>query len=119
MSLSPSLSDSLAASITRMADKHITGQEYSDEDEDEDEVEEEYDDGEAEHSDGGDSNEFEGSDKDGSDEDEDSEENDDSEDDHVFIGVFNPRHSRGESTFGFRVERRSDGTTIVPVINGR
>jgi hypothetical protein len=102
MSLSPSLSATLATSITRMADKRITGLEDSDDEEDEDEG----DDDEAEHSDDGESNELEGSDKDGSDEIED----DDSEDDHLFIGVFNPRHSRGASTFGFRVETRSDGT---------
>ncbi|KAH0360467.1 hypothetical protein KCU65_g9362, partial [Aureobasidium melanogenum] len=110
MSLSPSLSASLAASIIRMADKRITGQEYLDEDEDEREDEGED---EAEHSDDGDLDELEGSDKDGSDEGEDSDENDDSEDDHVSIGVFNPRHSRGESTFPFRVEQRSDGMGVV------
>jgi hypothetical protein len=106
MSLSPFLSASLIASITCMADKRITGQEYSDEDEDEDEG----DDDEAEHSDDGDSDELEGSDKDGSDEVEDSNEEGDNEDDHLCIGVFNPRHSRGESTLGFRVETRPDGT---------
>jgi cobalamin biosynthesis protein CobT len=88
-----------------MADKRIIGQDYSDEDEDEDEG----DDDEAEHSDDGDSDELEHSDKDGSDEVEHSDENDDSVDDHVFIGVFNPRHSRGESTFPFHAEIRSDG----------
>ncbi|KAH0277111.1 hypothetical protein KCU91_g3400, partial [Aureobasidium melanogenum] len=112
MSLSPSLSASLAASITRMADKRITGQEYLDEDEDEREDEGEGED-EAEHSDDGDLDELEDSDKDGSDE------VDGSEDDHVFIGVFNPRHSRGESTFQLRTERRADGMgyNIVPITN--
>jgi hypothetical protein len=117
MSLSPSLSATLAASITRMADKRITGQEDSDEEEDEDES----DDDEAEHSDDGDSEELEGSDKHGSDEVEHSDESDDDEDedDQVFIGVFNPRHSRGESTFKVRVERSPDGmgTNLVYVQN--
>jgi len=117
MSLSPSLSADLAASITRMADKRLTGQEDSDEEEDEDENE--GDDDEAEHSDDGGSDELEGSDKDGSDEVEDSDESNDGEDDHVCIGVFNPRHSRGESTFKVRVERRAGGTTLIPIINGR
>ncbi|KEQ67976.1 uncharacterized protein M437DRAFT_71743 [Aureobasidium melanogenum CBS 110374] len=110
MSLSPSLSASLAASITRMADKRITGPEYLDEDKDEREDEGED---EAEHSDDGDLDELEDSDKDGSDEVH------GSEDDHVFIGVFNPRHSRGESTFRLRTERRADGMgyNIVPIIN--
>ncbi|KAI5274881.1 hypothetical protein E4T47_02034 [Aureobasidium subglaciale] len=108
MSLSPALSPSLIASITRMADKRITGQEYSDEDGEEDE-----DDGdEAKYSDERDSNELEGSDKDASVKVEDSDESDDSEDDHMPIGIFNPRHSRGESTFGFHTETRSDGTGI-------
>jgi hypothetical protein len=100
-----------------MADKRIIGQEYSDEDEDEDEG----DDDEAEHSDDGDSDELEGSDKDGSDEVENSDEHDDSEDDHVFIGVFNPRHSRGDSTFPFHAETRSDetGYNIVHTPNRR
>jgi hypothetical protein len=117
MSLSPSLSATLAASITRMADKRITGQEDSDEEEDEDES----DDDEAEHSDDGDSDELEGSDKDGSDKVEHSDESDDDEDDQVFIGVFNPRHSRGESTFKIRVEKSSDGmgTNLVYVPNRR
>lgn len=102
-----------------MADKRITGQEDSDEDEDEDESDD--DEAEAEHSDDGDSDELENGDKDGLDEVEDSDEDDDSEDDHVFIGVFNPRHSRGESTFKIRVERSADGksTHLVPIINGR
>lgn len=115
MSLSPSLSADLAASITRMADKRMTGQEDSDEDEDEDEG----DDDEAEHNDDGDSDELKGSEKSGSDEAEDSDESDDGEDDHICIGVFNPRHSRGESTFKVRVERRNGGTTLIPIINGR
>jgi len=119
MSLSPSLSADLAASITRMADKRITGQEDSDEEEDEDEDEDEGDDDEAEHSDDGGSDELEGSDKSDSDEVEDSDESDGGEDDHVCIGVFNPRHSRGESTFKVRVERRAGGTTLIPIINGR
>ncbi|KAI4733375.1 hypothetical protein E4T50_16058 [Aureobasidium sp. EXF-12298] len=106
MSLSPTLSASLVMSITCMADKRITGQGYSDEDEDEDEG----DDDEAEHSDDGDLDELEGSDKDDSDEVEDSDEKGDNEDDHFCIGVFNPRHSRGESTFAFRVETRPDAT---------
>ncbi|CAD0105820.1 unnamed protein product [Aureobasidium uvarum] len=101
MSLSPTLSASLVASITRMTDKRIIGQDYLDEDEDEDEDE---GDDEAEHSDDSGSDELEGSDKDGSDDVEDSDENEDSEDDHAFLGVFNPRHSRGESTFAFRTE---------------
>ncbi|KAI5255306.1 hypothetical protein E4T42_02000 [Aureobasidium subglaciale] len=106
ISPAPALSPSLVASITRMADKRITGQEYSDEDEDEDE-----DDGdEAEHSDEGDSNELEGSDKDDSDNVGDRDESVDSEADHMPVGVFNPRHSRGESTFAFHTETRSDGT---------
>lgn len=104
MSLSPSLSASLVASITRMADRRITGQEQLEEVED--------DDDQAKHSDDSDVDELEGSDKDGSDEVEDSDENDDSEDDTVFLGVFNPRHSRGESTFSFHAEPRSDGTGI-------
>lgn len=107
MSLPPSLSASLVASITRMADKRITGQEQLEEDEDEDD-----DDDEAKHSDDSDVDELEGSDKDGSDKVEDSDENDDSEDDTVFLRVFNPRHSRGESTFSFHAEPRSDGTGI-------
>jgi hypothetical protein len=113
MSLSPSLSASLIASITRAADKRIIGQKYLIEDEDEDEDEGDYD--EAEHSDDdGDSDELEGSDRDGSDEVEDSDENDDSsEDDHVFLGVFNPRHSRGESTFPFQVEEGSVEQDII------
>lgn len=106
MLLSPSLPASLLDSITRIADKCMTGQEHS---EDENEDDDEGDD-KAEHSDHDDLNELEGSDKDGSDEVETSDENDDSEDDHVFIGVFNPRHSRGESTFPFHAELRSDGT---------
>lgn len=84
-----------------MADKRIAAQEYLDEDEDGDEG----DDDEAEHSDDGDSDELEGSDKNDSDKTEDGD-----EDDQVFLGVFNPRHSRGESTFLFHVEERSDGT---------
>jgi hypothetical protein len=113
MSLSPSLSASLIASITRAADKRMIGQKYLIEDEDEDEDEGDYD--EAEHSDDdGDSGELEGSDRDGSDEVEDSDENDDSsEDDHVFLGVFNPRHSRGESTFPFQVEEGSVEQDII------
>lgn len=95
-----------------MADKRITGQEYLDKDEGEDDREDEGED-EAEHSDDGDLDEPEDSNKDGSDE------VNGSEDDHVFIGVFNPRHSRGESTFRLRTERRADGMgyNIVPIIN--
>jgi hypothetical protein len=113
MSVSPSLSASLITSIIRMADRHITGQEYSDEDEDEDEG----DDDESDHSDDGESAEIEGGDKNGSDEVEDSVETDDSKDAHVFIGVFNPRHSRGESTLPFRVVTRPDGVSIVHTPN--
>ncbi|KAI5196844.1 hypothetical protein AUEXF2481DRAFT_80240 [Aureobasidium subglaciale EXF-2481] len=102
ISPAPALSPSLVASITRMADKRITGQGYSDGDED--------DGDEAEHSDEGDSNELEGSDKDDSDNVGDRDESVDSEADHMPIGVFNPRHSRGESTFAFHTETRSDGT---------
>jgi hypothetical protein len=98
-----------------MADKRITGQEDSDEEEDEEEdAEDEGDEDEAEHSNDGDLDELDkSSDTDGSDEVEDSsDENEDSsnmdghseDDDHIFIGVFNPRHSRGESKFGFRVQ---------------
>lgn len=107
MSPSPSLSASLVAAITRIADKRITGQEESEEDESEDE---------AEHSDDGDSDELEGSDKDGSDEVENSDEND-----HVSVGVFNFRHSRGDTTLRFRTQTRSDGTgiNIVHVPNRR
>ena len=113
MSLTPSLPASLLDSITRTAEKCITGQEHSEEDEDEDEDE---GDDKAEHSDHGDLNELEGSDKDGSDEIEDSDEKDDSEDNHVFIGVFNPRHSRGESTFSFHTEPTTGGTRINIVL---
>ncbi|THW31646.1 hypothetical protein D6C76_08069 [Aureobasidium pullulans] len=106
MSLSPSLSASLVASITRIADKRITGQEDSEEDESEDE---------AEHSDDGDSDDLDGSDEDGSDEVEDSDEND-----HVSVGVFNPRHSRGETTLRLRTETRSDGTgTNIMLVSNR
>lgn len=106
MSLSPSLSASLVDSITRIADKRITGQEDSEEDESEDE---------AEHSDDGDSDDFDGSDEDGSDEVEDSDEND-----HVSVGVFNPRHSRGETTLRLRTETRSDGTgTNIMLVSNR
>ncbi|KAI5242695.1 hypothetical protein E4T43_04630 [Aureobasidium subglaciale] len=82
--------------------------EYSDEDEEEDE----NDGDEAKYSDERDSNELEGSDKDASVKVEDSDESDDSEDDHMPIGIFNPRHSREESTFGFHTETRSDGTGV-------
>ncbi|KAG9567352.1 hypothetical protein KCU71_g3808, partial [Aureobasidium melanogenum] len=118
MSLSPSMSASLVASITRTANKRRTGQAYSDKDEDEDEDE---GDDEAKHSDDIDLDELEGRDKDGSDEVEDSDQDNDSEDDHVFIGVFNPRHSRGESTFSVHAEPRSDGTgyNIVHTPNRR
>lgn len=102
-----------------MADKRITGQEHSDEDDDEDE--DEGDDDEAKHSDDGGSDEPEGGDKNGPDEVEESDDSDDTENDHVFLGVFNPRHSRGKSTFKVRVRRRADGTgtDLVPIINGR
>lgn len=112
------MSASLVASITRTANERITGQAYSDKDEDEDEDE---GDDEAKHSDDVDLDELEGRDKDGSDEVEDSDQDDDSEDDHVFIGVFNPRHSRGESTFSVHAEPRSDGTgyNIVHTPNRR
>jgi hypothetical protein len=96
-----------------MADKRITGQVDSNEDDDEDE--DESDDDEAEHSNDGDLGDLEGNKKDASDKVEDSSDEDEGSDedhDHIFIGVFNPRHSRGETKFGFGVKRTSGGTQI-------